>query len=109
MKCSRLPVAKLLFLAFMGLSLPALAAEPKVQILSPVDGSRIVQDKGTIFVSGKVARETGRSSNADILLVIDVSGSAAMYAGADLSDADQPPESSGFTAPQIIIGGMSIG
>ena len=32
-----------------------------------------------------------------------------MYAGADLGDADQPPESSGFSAPQIIIGGMSVG
>jgi hypothetical protein len=32
-----------------------------------------------------------------------------MYAGADLGEADQPPESSGFSAPQIIIGGMSVG
>jgi hypothetical protein len=86
-----------------------LAAEPRVQILSPADGSRITQDQNSILVSGKVARETGRSANVDIFLVIDVSGSTAMYAGADLGEADQPPPSSGFSAPQIIIGGMSVG
>lgn len=85
------------------------AAEPRVQILSPADGSRITQDQNSILVSGKVARETGRSANVDIFLVIDVSGSTAMYAGADLGEADQPPQSSGFTAPQITIGGMSLG
>jgi VWA domain-containing protein/glucodextranase-like protein len=86
-----------------------LAAEPRVQILSPADGSRIAQDQNSILVSGKVGRETGRSANVDIFLVIDVSGSTAMYAGADLGEADQPPQSSGFSAPQIIIGGMSVG
>ncbi len=84
-------------------------AEPKVQILSPQNGSRVTQDQNAIFVSGKVARETGRSDNVDIFLVIDISGSTALYAGADLGDADQPPERSGFSAPQIIIGGMSVG
>jgi von Willebrand factor type A domain/Glucodextranase, domain B len=84
-------------------------AEPKVQILSPKDGSRITQDQKSVFVSGKVARDTGRSENVDIFLVIDISGSTAMYAGADLGDADQPPESSGFGMPQISIGGMSVG
>jgi Mg-chelatase subunit ChlD len=110
MKCYSLSLAKrCLLLAVLSFSVSAVAAEPKVQILSPVDGSRIVQDKNSLLVSGKVARETGRSSNVDIFLVIDVSGSTAMYAGADLGDADQPPESSGFSAPQIIIGGMSVG
>jgi Mg-chelatase subunit ChlD len=84
-------------------------AEPRVQILSPVDGSRITQDQNSIFVSGKVARETGRSANVDIFLVIDVSGSTALYSGADLAEADQPPESTGFSPPQIVIGGMNIG
>jgi Mg-chelatase subunit ChlD len=97
-------------LLFLGLNPAAVwTAEPRVQILSPSDGSRITQDKNSIFVSGKVARETGRSTNVDIFLVVDVSGSTALYAGADLGEADQPPESSGFGAPQIIIGGMSIG
>ena len=85
------------------------AAEPKVQILSPKDGSRISQDQNVIFVNGKVIREAGRSANVDIFLVIDISGSTAMYAGAQLPDADQPPDSSGFPTPQISIGGMSLG
>ena len=85
------------------------AAEPKVQIVSPKDASRITQDQNSIFVSGKVVRETGRSANVDIFLVIDVSGSTAMYGGADLGDADQPPESSGIGMPQITIGGMGLG
>jgi von Willebrand factor type A domain len=85
------------------------AAEPKVQIASPKNGSRISQDQNVVLVSGKVVRETGRSANVDIFLVIDISGSTAMYAGADLGDADQPPESSGFGMPQISIGGMSVG
>jgi Mg-chelatase subunit ChlD len=85
------------------------AAEPRVQILSPKDGSRLTQDQNSLFVSGKVARDAGRSANVDILLVIDISGSTSMYAGVNLGDADQPPESSGFGMPQITIGGMSIG
>ena len=85
------------------------AAEPKVQILSPKDGSKISQDQNMIFVSGKVGREAGRSANVDIFLVIDVSGSTAMYAGANLPDADQPPGSSAFPMPQITIGGMGLG
>jgi hypothetical protein len=85
------------------------AAEPKVQIVSPKDGSRITQDQNVILVSGKAVRDTGRSANVDIFLVIDVSGSTAMYGGAELGDADQPPESSGFGTPQITIGGMSLG
>ena len=91
--------------------LPAVvgAAEPRVQILSPKDGSRISQDQSSIFVSGKVARDAGRSVNVDIFLVIDVSGSTLMYAGANLGEADQPPDSSGFGMPQISIGGRTIG
>ena len=85
------------------------AAEPKVQILSPKEGSRLTQDQNSIFVSGKVVRQTGRSANIDIFLVIDVSGSTAMYGGADLGDADQPPDRSGFGMPQITIGGMGLG
>ncbi len=85
------------------------AAEPRVQILSPKDGSRLTQDQNSLFVSGKVARDAGRSANVDIFLVIDISGSTAMYAGVNLGDADQPPESSGFGLPQITIGGMSVG
>jgi Mg-chelatase subunit ChlD len=84
-------------------------AEPKVQILSPKDGAQITQDEKSVLVSGKVARDIGRSGNVDILFVIDVSGSTALYAGADLGDADQPPATSGFPMPQISIGGMGLG
>jgi len=94
---------------FFGAANIILAAEPRVQILSPKDGSRIAQEQNTIFVSGKVARDAGRSANVDIFLVIDISGSTAMYAGVNLGDADQPPDSSGFGMPQITIGGMSVG
>jgi len=87
----------------------AAAAEPQVQILSPKDGIRITQDPNAIFVSGKVVQQTGRSANVDIFLVIDVSGSTAMYSGAELGDADQPPESAGLGMPQITIGGMGLG
>jgi Mg-chelatase subunit ChlD len=87
----------------------AWAAEARVQILSPKDGSRISQEQNTIFVSGKVQRDTGRSANVDIFLVIDISGSTSMYSGVNLGEADQPPDSSGFGMPQITIGGMSVG
>jgi len=94
-----------ILLAFKSVSV----ADPKVQILSPKDGSQISQDQKIVFVSGKVARDAGRSANVDIFLVIDISGSTAMYAGADLGDADQPPESSAFPTPQITIGGRTLG
>src|SRR5689334_12050793 len=84
-------------------------ADPKVQILSPKDGSSITQEQKSIFVSGKVAREAGRSDNVDIFLVIDISGSTALYAGADLGEDDQPAQSSGFPTPHIYIGGMNLG
>ena len=103
--CVRLYLVLLVVAGFDGVGV----AEPKLPILSPKDGSRITQDQKSIFVNGKVARDAGRSANVDIFLVIDISGSTAMYGGADLGDADQPPESSGFGMPQISIGGMSLG
>jgi Mg-chelatase subunit ChlD len=106
-------VSSLLFLIVGSVTAAARSAEPQVKILSPKDGSKITQDQNSIFVSGKVAREMGRSTNVDIMLVIDISGSTAMYAGTDLGDANnQLPDnagSSGFPTPQISIGGLSIG
>jgi len=90
----------------------ALSAEPRVQILSPQEGTRITQEQNLIFLSGKVARVTGRSTNVDIFLVVDVSGSTAQYSGSDLGDAGQLPDNSGFSGfptPQIAIGGMGLG
>jgi Mg-chelatase subunit ChlD len=90
----------------------AWGAEPKVQVLSPQDGSRITQEQNTILVSGKVASPTVRSPNVDILLIIDVSGSTSLYAGVDLGDLAQPPNNSGsasFPRPQISFGGFGFG
>ncbi len=90
----------------------AFAAEPRVQILSPKDGGRITQEQNLIFVSGKVARDAGRSARVDVFLVVDVSGSTSQYAGSDLGDAGELPDNSGFSGfptPQITIGGMSVG
>ena len=110
MNPSRFWFVRLYFVLFVVAGFDSMGmAEPKVQILSPKDGSRITQDQKSIFVSGKVARDTGRSANVDIFLVIDISGSTAMYSGADLGDADQPPDSSGFGMPQISIGGFGLG
>ncbi|HLN84215.1 MAG TPA: VWA domain-containing protein [Candidatus Binatia bacterium] len=108
MNLFRCALVSALFFCIVGLD-PVASAQPKVQILSPKDGSQISQNEKSIFVSGKVARETGRSGNVDIFLVIDVSGSTALYSGADLGDADQPPESTGFPTPQISIGGFGLG
>ena len=62
------------------------AAEPRVQILSPKDGSRITQEQNSVLISGKVATDLGRSPNVDIVFVIDISGSTSQYAGADFGD-----------------------
>lgn len=90
----------------------AAGAEPKVQILSPKDGSRISQDQKTVLVSGKVGNQAARSPNVDIAFIVDTSGSTAAYAGVDLGDAGQLPDSgssSRFPTPQISIGGVSVG
>jgi hypothetical protein len=88
------------------------AAEPRVQILSPKEGSHITQDQNSVLVSGKVATDIGRSPNVDILFVIDTSGSTSQYAGADFGDLSQLPDNSGsfgFGRPQISIGGFGMG
>jgi Mg-chelatase subunit ChlD len=95
-------------------ALPQVAGgvEPKVQILSPKEGSRLAQEENTILVSGKVGSPTARSENVDIMLVIDISGSTALYAGADFGDVGQLPDSGGsggFGRPQITIGGFGLG
>jgi len=108
MNLFRCALVSALFFCIVGLD-PVASAQPKVQILSPKNGTQITQDQKSVLVSGKVAREAGRSGNVDIFLVIDVSGSTALYSGADLGDADQPPESTGFPTPQISIGGFGLG
>jgi len=96
-------------------SMAKAAAEPKVQILSPKEGSRITQQQNSLLVSGKVASQSARSSNVDIMFIIDISGSTANYAGVDFGDFGQVPDNSmsgglgGFGRPQISIGGLSLG
>jgi Mg-chelatase subunit ChlD len=88
------------------------AAEPRVQILSPKDGSRITQEQNSVLVSGKVTTDLGRSTNVDIIFVIDISGSTSQYAGIDFGDLSQFPDNSGsygFGRPQISIGGIGMG
>src|SRR3990172_5116724 len=80
-----------LFLVLLGPK-PVQPAEPKVQILSPKTDDRITQDQSTILVSGKVASQAARSSNVDIMLVLDTSGSTRDSWGADFADlSDLPP------------------
>ena len=88
------------------------AVEPSVQIHSPKDGSRIVQDQDSILISGKVSTQGARTPNADIFFVVDVSGSTANYAGVDLGDAADLPLASGpsgWGRPQISIFGGGFG
>lgn len=97
---------------FLSWSNASWAAEPKVQILSPKDGSRITQEQSSVLVSGKVATDGGRSPNVDIVFVIDISGSTSQYAGADFGDLSQLPDNSGsigFGRPQFSIGGFGMG
>ncbi|HXV84311.1 MAG TPA: hypothetical protein VEG60_31060, partial [Candidatus Binatia bacterium] len=71
------------WLVFLFFSSGLWAAEPKVQILSPKDGSSVTQEQNSVLINGKVATDLGRSPNVDIIFVIDVSGSTSQYAGAD--------------------------
>lgn len=88
-------------------------AEPQVQIHSPKDGSRIAQEQNTILISGKVFTQVARTANVDILFVVDISGSTALYAGVDFGDSNPPIPSgpSGWGRPRIGIfgGGFGIG
>lgn len=86
------------------------AVEPRVQIHSPKDGSRIVQDRNSILISGKVSTQGARTPNVDILFVLDISGSTANYAGIDLGDStDLPADGIGLGKPQIRIFGGGFG
>ncbi|MGZ8441831.1 MAG: VWA domain-containing protein [Candidatus Binatia bacterium] len=68
------------------------AAEPKIQILSPKDGSQIAEDQKTILISGKVASDNSRSANVDIFLILDTSGSTVNSAGAEFANQAELPD-----------------
>ncbi|MCH8055366.1 MAG: VWA domain-containing protein [Deltaproteobacteria bacterium] len=110
-------VLRTLFFCFL-LSWPFLlpygtwGAEPKGQILSPKDGSRITQEQNTILISGKVSTQGARTPNVDIFFVVDVSGSTAHYAGVDFGDSADlsfPSGSTGWGRPQISVFGGGFG
>ena len=61
-----------------------------MQIRSPNDGTKITQEQDYLLVSGKVASGANRSPLVDIL-VLDVSGSTASYAGVDFPEFSQLP------------------
>jgi hypothetical protein len=110
--CIPVPRTVGLFCSCFSWSIASWAAEPKVQILSPKDGSRITQEQNSVLVSGKVATDGGRTPNVDIVFVIDISGSTSMYAGVDFGDLSQVPDNSGsigFGRPQFSIGGFGVG
>jgi Mg-chelatase subunit ChlD len=99
----------LLFWVFF-LSNASLGAEPKVEIHTPKDGSRIAQEQNTILISGKVATQEARATNVDIVFVLDISGSTAQYAGASFGDWNPPaPDPSGSGRPQAGIFGGGFG
>jgi Mg-chelatase subunit ChlD len=102
----------LFLFVFLSWSNGSWAVEPSVQILSPKDGSRITQEQNSVLVSGKVATDLGRSTNVDIMFVIDTSGSTSQFAGINFGDLPQLPDNSssyGFGRPQISIGGIGMG
>lgn len=101
-------LAFLLLLLLWLVPLWCFAAAPNLTIDSPKDGARIVQEQDTILVSGKVSSVDEQASNADILFVLDVSGSTAHYAGVDFDDADLPrskPRLGGWSSGVNVFGG----
>ena len=98
------------------LSVSGWAAEPKVQILSPSDGAKVVSESNMLLVSGKVASDAGKAAAADIVLVLDISGSTANEAGAEFATREELPDmyvdgGPPQWSPQISIsrGGFGIG
>jgi len=90
------------------------AAEPRIQILSPKDGSQIAGDQKTILISGKVASDNVRSANVDIFLILDTSGSTVNSAGAEFANQAELPDKyvlggAPQLQPQISISGRGFG
>jgi Mg-chelatase subunit ChlD len=91
-------------------ALSAGAAEPKIQILSPKDGARILQEQNSVLINGKVSSQGERRANVDLVLIVDTSGSTAHYAGVEINDPDlNIPQASPWGRPQIGIFGGGVG
>jgi von Willebrand factor type A domain len=84
-------VACLILATVVITSVAGMAAEPKVQILSPQNGARTSQDENTVLFSGKVSVDAARTAIVDVIFNIDVSLSTAHYAGVNFPDLVQLP------------------
>jgi Mg-chelatase subunit ChlD len=101
--------ALLLFFSLL-LASSAARAEPKIQILSPKDGARILQEQNSVLINGKVSSQGERRANVDLFLIVDTSGSTAQYAGVEINDPElNIPSASPWGRPQIGIFGGGIG
>ncbi|MGZ8519096.1 MAG: VWA domain-containing protein [Candidatus Binatia bacterium] len=106
-KSTRMVVLSLSFILAAIVSL-GWAAEPKIQILSPKDGSQIAEDQKTILISGKVASDNSRSANVDIFLILDTSGSTVNSAGAEFANQAELPDKYLFGGAQSLQPQISI-
>lgn len=107
-------LSRVFFVASLVVAKGLWASEPSVEILSPRDGARMVQEQDTVLVSGKVSTQGARTPNVDMVFVVDVSGSTAHYAGVDLGEPLNSPQASGragWGRPQVGVfgGGFGIG
>lgn len=84
--CARFFQLGLPFLLLISFPNTNWGVEPRVQIRSPKDGSRVTQEQNYILIGGKVFTETAGSGYVDIFLVLDVSGSTREYAGVDFPE-----------------------
>jgi Mg-chelatase subunit ChlD len=100
----------ILCLAFWLASMASLgwSAEPKIQILSPKDGAQIAENQKTILISGKVASDNSRSTNVDIFLILDTSGSTVNSAGAEFANQAELPDKYVFGGAPILQPQISI-
>jgi von Willebrand factor type A domain len=103
--CSRFVSLVLSFALLIMFSNRTAGAELTVQIRSPNNFAQITQEQAYVLVGGKVGVQTARSGYVDIFLVLDVSGSTALYAGIDFSEFSHLPNfyvNSRMTAGRIV-------
>jgi hypothetical protein len=84
--CSRFVSLVLPFALLITFANRTWGAELRVQIRSPNNGAQITQEQDYLLVSGKVASGANTSPLVDIILLLDVSGSTAKYAGVDFPE-----------------------
>lgn len=67
------------------------AAEPKIEVISPRNNERIAHNESTVLVRGKVASHRARSTDVDIVFLMDNSGSTANHAGINFPEFKDLP------------------